>query len=176
MFSPTTMPARGVKGIVLASGDRAVGMVVVREGGSLYTVCENGFGKRTLFSEYRRQHRGGRGLIDIRTTERNGKVVAALSIVSGDDVMIMTTGGMLVRIQADDARDIGRNTQGVRLIRVKEGDKVSGAEKVEPDKDKDKDEDSEVEPGPVAIPEATGDGEHLPSEDAEGDEQTDAEE
>ncbi len=125
--------SRGVRGIALEEGDRAVGMVVVRDGGSLLTVCENGFGKRTKFSEYRPQGRGGKGLIDIRTTERNGNVVATLSVADGDEVMLMTSGGMLVRIPLDDVRDIGRNTQGVRLIRVEEGDRVIGAELLSPE-------------------------------------------
>ena len=94
-------------------------------------------GKRTLFTEYRRQKRGGKGLIDIRTTERNGNVVTSLSVVSGDEVMLMTSGGMLVRIPVDPIRPIGRNTQGVRLIRVNQGDRVIGAELVEAEEDKD---------------------------------------
>jgi len=125
--------SRGVRGIALSEGDQVVRMTVVREGGSLLTICQNGFGKRTLFEEYRPQRRGGKGLIDIRTTDRNGPVVTALSIVGDPDVMFMTSGGMLVRIAMRGVRDIGRNTQGVRLIRVKEGDKVVGAELVEDD-------------------------------------------
>ncbi|MEE8143548.1 MAG: DNA gyrase C-terminal beta-propeller domain-containing protein, partial [Planctomycetota bacterium] len=130
--------ARGVKGISLGGDDQVVGMAVVREGGSLLTVCQHGYGKRTLFSEYRRQKRGGKGLIDIRTTERNGNVVTSLSVLSGDEVMLMTSGGMLVRIPVDPIRPIGRNTQGVRLIRVNEGDQVIGAELVQAEEEKDK--------------------------------------
>jgi DNA gyrase subunit A len=125
--------SRGVRGIALSEGDQVVRMTVVREGGSLLTICQNGFGKRTLFEEYRPQRRGGKGLIDIRTTDRNGPVVTALAIVGDPDVMFMTSGGMLVRIAMRGVRDIGRNTQGVRLIRVKEGDKLVGAELVEDD-------------------------------------------
>ncbi len=120
--------SRGVKGIALEGDDQVIGMVVVHPDGSLLTVCEKGYGKRTLFSEYRPQRRGGKGLKDIRTTERNGKVVASISTLEEDHVMLLTSGGMLVRIKAADIRPIGRNTQGVRLIRLKEGDRVIGAE------------------------------------------------
>ena len=140
--------ARGVKGIELTGDDEAVGLAVAIDEGSLFTVCENGYGKKTRFSEYRRQKRGGKGLIDIRTTDRNGKVVATLAVSAGDDVMMMTSGGMLVRISTDDLRDIGRNTQGVRVIRVKDEDKVVGAEKVDPDKDENSSDEDENSPSP----------------------------
>ncbi len=133
--------SRGVRGIALVDSDKVVGMTVVREEGSLLTVCQNGYGKRTLFEEYRCQRRGGKGLIDIRTTERNGPVVTAHAIVGDPDMMLMTQGGMLVRIAMTGVRDIGRNTQGVRLIRVKDGDQLIGAELVE-----EADEDSEAVP------------------------------
>ncbi|MGE3963442.1 MAG: DNA gyrase subunit A [Planctomycetota bacterium] len=137
--------ARGVKGISLSEDDHVVSMAVVREDGSLLTVCANGYGKRTAFEEYRSQFRGGKGLIDIRTTERNGEVVTALSVGESDDVMLMTAGGMLVRISARVISLIGRNTQGMRLIRVNDGDRVIGAEKVQADDKEDSEEASAVE-------------------------------
>lgn len=137
--------SRGVKGIALDPDDRVVGMCVVQEDGALVTVCEHGYGKRTLFSEYRRQKRGGKGLIDIRTTERNGKVVTSLSVREGDQAMLMTSAGMLVRIATDSFRPIGRNTQGVRLIRVREGDRVIGAELVEPEDEVEAVEEASIE-------------------------------
>ncbi len=160
---PMGRPSRGVKGIALDAGDRVVSMTSVREGGSLLTICENGFGKRTLFSEYRSQRRGGKGLIDIQTTERNGKVVCALAVQKGDDVMMMTTSGMLVRIGLENVRDIGRNTQGVILIRVKEGDRVTGAELVTPEEVR-----GGAEAQRAAAPEATG------NDDAMGEQEGDS--
>ncbi|MEM7164020.1 MAG: DNA gyrase subunit A [Planctomycetota bacterium] len=132
--------SRGVKGINLTDGDKVVSMAVVvaeDEGGALLTLCKNGYGKRTLFTEYRRQFRGGKGLKDIQANDRNGPVMTALSVTDNDDLMIMTAGGKLVRISASDIRPIGRNTQGMRLIRLNEGDVVSGAEKVESEDDED---------------------------------------
>ena len=94
------------------------------------TVCAQGFGKRTALTEYRSQHRGGKGLIDIKTTDRNGPVVAIAKVTDADEVMLTTTGGILIRTPVADMRLIGRNTQGVRLIRVEEGDSVSSLAKL----------------------------------------------
>jgi DNA gyrase subunit A len=126
-------PAYGVKGISLADDDEVIGMVVANgedDPASLLTVCALGFGKRTALTEYRSQKRGGKGLIDIKTTDRNGPVVAIAKIVDGDEVMLTTTGGILIRTPVIDMRLIGRNTQGVRLIRVEEGDSVSSLAKL----------------------------------------------
>jgi len=126
-------PAHGVRGINLEEGDEVVGMVVANgqeDPASLLTVCENGYGKRTLLSEYRSQNRGGKGLIDIKTSDRNGRVVAVAKVTDADEVMITTTGGILIRTRIGDTRPIGRNTQGVRLIRLDEGDAVSSLAKL----------------------------------------------
>ena len=123
--------AAGVNGISLGKDDQVVSMTVVEDDGALLTVCEHGFGKKTLFSEYRMQKRGGKGLIDIRTTKRNGAVVSAKALSGDCDAMLMTSAGMLVRISLADVRPIGRNTQGVRLIKVKKEDRVIGMELVE---------------------------------------------
>jgi len=120
-------PAHGVKGINLDDGDEVVGMVVANgpdDPASLLTLCENGYGKRTLLSEYRPQNRGGKGLIDIKTSERNGPVVAVAKVTDTDEVMITTARGILIRTRIAEIRPIGRNTQGVRLIRLDEGDAV----------------------------------------------------
>jgi DNA gyrase subunit A len=120
-------PAYGVKGISLEEGDEVVGMIVANgddDSASLLTVCEKGFGKRTALTEYRAQNRGGKGLIDIKTSERNGPVVAIAKVTDADEVMLTTTRGILIRTPVADMRLIGRNTQGVRLIRVEDGDSV----------------------------------------------------
>jgi DNA gyrase subunit A len=122
--------SRGVKGINLRSGDAVVGMVIVEEKAALFTVCENGYGKRTGLENYRPQSRGGVGLKNIKTSERNGKVVALQAVQSKDDLMMITANGMIIRTGLDEIRSIGRNTQGVRLINLKAGDKLVAAEKI----------------------------------------------
>jgi len=122
--------SRGVKGIKLRSGDAVVGMVIVEEKAALFTVCENGYGKRTGLENYRPQSRGGLGLKNIKTSTRNGKVVALQAVKSNDDLMMITANGMIIRTGLDEIRSIGRNTQGVRLIKLKPGDKLVAAEKI----------------------------------------------
>ncbi|MBX6314057.1 MAG: DNA gyrase subunit A, partial [Isosphaeraceae bacterium] len=125
--------AHGVKGINLEEGDEVVGMVVANgqdDPASLLTVCAKGYGKRTPLAEYRSQSRGGKGLIDIKTTERNGPVVAVAKVTDDDEVMLTTAGGNIIRTRVADISLIGRNTQGVRLIRVEEGDAVRSLAKL----------------------------------------------
>jgi len=122
--------ARGVKGINIRKGDNVVDMVVAEEGASLLTVCEKGYGKRTELEDYRAQHRGGIGLINIKTSERNGSVVALKAVKDEDDIMIMTAKGIIIRTGLDEIREIGRNTQGVRLIKLEDDDKVVAVERV----------------------------------------------
>ena len=122
--------SRGVRGIKLRPGDEVVGMVIPDEKAALFTVCENGYGKRTGVENYRSQTRGGVGLKNIKTSARNGKVVSLKSVQTGDDLMLITANGMIIRTGLDQIRSIGRNTQGVRLIKLKEGDKLVAAEKI----------------------------------------------
>ena len=122
--------SRGVKGINLRTGDALVGMVIVEEKAALFTVCENGYGKRTGLENYRSQSRGGVGLKNIKTTARNGKVVALKAVHNKDDLMMITANGIIIRTGLDQIRSIGRNTQGVRLIKLKAGDKLVAAEKI----------------------------------------------
>ncbi len=122
--------SRGVKGIKLRTGDVVVGMVIVEEKAALFTVCENGYGKRTGMENYRSQSRGGVGLKNIKTSTRNGKVVSLKAVQSKDDLMMITAHGMIIRTGLDEIRSIGRNTQGVRLIKLKPGDKLVAAEKI----------------------------------------------
>jgi DNA gyrase subunit A len=116
--------SHGVKGITLRDKDIVVDMVVVETDSALLTVCENGYGKRTDLDDYRSQHRGGVGLINIKTSERNGNVVALKSVRDKDEFMIITAKGIIIRTGIEDLRAIGRNTQGVRLIKLDEDDKV----------------------------------------------------
>ena len=116
--------AHGVRGITLRSGDEVVAMAVVQAGGTLLTVTENGYGKRTELDEYRVQSRGGVGIINIQTTERNGRVVGIAYVRGEDHLMLITQQGKLLRMVTGDIRSIGRATQGVRLIEIEEGDRV----------------------------------------------------
>lgn len=123
--------AYGVKGITLVDGDEVVGADVVEKDATILTVTENGYGKRTQETEYRVQGRGGKGIIDIKTTERNGKVVGLVQVKDADEVLLVTNGGMLIRMRAREISVIGRNTQGVRLIALENGsEKVTGISKL----------------------------------------------
>ena len=121
---PMGRTAAGVRGIHLREGDAVVGMALVDPAAWLLTLCENGYGKRTSFEEYRSQSRGGYGVINIKTTKRNGKVVAVKSIRDADEIMLITSGGMIVRTGVHEIRAIGRATQGVRIIGLKSGDQL----------------------------------------------------
>lgn len=120
--------AKGVRGIRLASGDSVVGMEQApREGAQpdVLSVCENGYGKRTEFSEYRTQNRGGSGVITIKTTARNGQVVGIKLVDESKDLMVITEKGMAIRIRCEQIRSVGRNAQGVRLVKLDEADKIA---------------------------------------------------
>jgi DNA gyrase subunit A len=128
---PTGRGAYGVKGITLREGDEAVAVEVVQEGaGTMLTVAQNGYGKRTALEEYRLQSRGGVGIINIQTSDRNGKVVGVIFVSDDDHLMLMSQQGMILRTTAGDIRTIGRATQGVRLIEMEEGDSVVGVAKL----------------------------------------------
>ncbi|MEN6383936.1 MAG: DNA gyrase subunit A [Phycisphaerales bacterium] len=137
---PMGRSAHGVKGITLRKDDYVVDMVVAEEGASLLTVCEKGYGKRTELDDYRAQNRGGIGLINIKTSDRNGNVVAIKTVRGDDDIMIITAKGIIIRTGLDELREIGRNTQGVRLIKLDDDDKVVAVERVVKE---DKDESSQ---------------------------------
>ncbi len=130
---PMGRTARGVRGIRLREGDdQVVGMAVIprNEPATLLTVCEHGYGKRTPTSDYPTKNRGGKGVIAIKTTERNGKVVNLRLVTDDDDLMLITDGGKLIRMPVDGIPTIGRNTQGVRLIRLDETEKVVAMERL----------------------------------------------
>jgi DNA gyrase subunit A len=121
---PMGRTAHGVRGMQLRDGDQVVAMEVVSEGGTLLTVCENGFGKRTDVAEYRRQTRGGIGLKNVQTSERNGLVVGVACVGDGDQLLLVTEQGQIIRMTAGDLRPMGRDTQGVRLMDLADGDRI----------------------------------------------------
>jgi DNA gyrase subunit A len=128
---PMGRTAYGVRGVTLEEDDAVVGMIAVKREASLLVATENGYGKRSPISEYRITGRGGKGIISIQATERNGRVVAALEVVSNDQVMLITRGGIVIRTKVSEISEIGRNTQGVRLINLEEGDQLIDVAKVE---------------------------------------------
>jgi DNA gyrase subunit A len=168
---PMGRTARGVRGMNLGEGHQVIAMlvapaeaaegteaVVVDANGlaipsSVLTATENGFGKRTPIGEYTRHGRGTKGMIAIQTTERNGKVVAAALVSPEDQIMLITTGGILVRTRVSEIREMGRATQGVTLINVDEGTRLSGLQRIaesDSDDENDLDDGEEVEGGDVS--------------------------
>jgi DNA gyrase subunit A len=128
---PMGRQARGVKGMTLEEGQRVIAMLVAEdESQSVLTATENGYGKRTPISEYTRHGRGTKGMIAIQQSERNGKVVAATLVRAGDEIMLMTERGVLVRTRVSEIREMGRATQGVTLIALDEGDRLSGLQRI----------------------------------------------
>ena len=133
---PTGRKTMGVKGIALSGArDKVVGMVVVKREGTVLVVAENGYGKRTEIVNYRTQNRGGKGIITIKTTSKVGKMVSIKEVVDGDDLMIITDRGVLIRQPINQIRAIGRNTQGVKLIRLDDGSQIAAVTRVLDDKD-----------------------------------------
>jgi DNA gyrase subunit A len=125
--------ARGVRGIALGEGQKVVGMVVVargENGDSLLSVTGNGYGKRTPLDEYRVQKRGGKGLITIKCSERNGPLLGIRDVTEGEELMVITRNGIMIRIALDSVRMQGRNTQGVRIINLKDDDLVGSIAKI----------------------------------------------
>lgn len=124
---PMSRHTFGVRGIRLGSGDRVVGMTTVGEHDRILTVTMNGYGKLTPASAYRVTHRGGSGIINIRTCHRNGEVVVVSVAGAEDELILVSAGGIAIRLRAGDVREIGRNTMGVKLMSLSEGDRVSDA-------------------------------------------------
>jgi DNA gyrase subunit A len=128
---PMGRQARGVRGMMLEDGQTVIAMLVASdEEQGVLTATENGFGKRTPIGEYTRHGRGTKGMIAIQTSDRNGKVVAATLVTEKDQIMLITTGGVLVRTRVSEIREMGRATQGVTLISVDEGSTLSGVQKI----------------------------------------------
>ncbi len=135
---PMGRPARGVRAMELEEGDYLVGMEVVEESGLILSIAEHGYGKRTPLKDYRLTARGGKGVINMKTTDRNGKVVAILSVKEESDIMIITKDGKIIRLESSEIRQAGRSTQGVRLVKMEDEDRVAAAGVIP---------DSEADPG-----------------------------
>ncbi|MCC6715003.1 MAG: DNA gyrase subunit A, partial [Gammaproteobacteria bacterium] len=129
---PMGRVARGVRGMRLDEGQnqRVIALIIVEPNTTILTATANGYGKRTPIEDYPVQGRGGQGVISIQTTERNGEVVGAVAVAAEDEVMLITQGGTLVRTPASGISGMGRNTQGVRLINLDDGEHLIGVERV----------------------------------------------
>ncbi|GLS26989.1 DNA gyrase subunit A [Marinibactrum halimedae] len=139
---PMGRTSRGVRGIRMTEEHRVISMVIPKESGRILTVSENGFGKRTDVSEYPTKGRGTQGVIAMAVSERNGAVVGAIQVFDGDEIMLISDQGTLVRTRSDEISTSGRNTQGVRVIRVKEGEHLVGIERIEESAAEDSDDTS----------------------------------
>ena len=122
--------AAGVRGVRL-SEDQRVNALIVSEQGYILTASENGYGKLTPLEDFPRHGRGGQGVIALQVTERNGRMIGALQVSIDDEIMLMSQSGALVRTPVREISVVGRNTQGVRLIRLEEGDQLSGLERID---------------------------------------------
>ena len=127
--------ATGVRGINLSKGDIVVGLLVIKRNDNILVVTEKGYGKRSDINDYRITHRGGKGVITVKTSEKVGKMIAMMDVVDGDELVIISTQGMVIRQSIKEIRLMGRNTQGVRVIRLNEGDTIADIAKVVPDEE-----------------------------------------
>ena len=123
--------ARGVRGIRLGEGHQMISLIIPQAQGKVLTVSANGYGKRTAVEEFPTKGRGNKGVIAMSTSERNGKLVGAVQVFAGDELMLISNQGTLVRTRTDEVSELGRNTQGVRVIRTKEGEHLVGVERID---------------------------------------------
>ena len=146
--------AGGVRGMRIADGQHVISMIKVEQGGSILTATENGYGKRTNVDDYPLKGRGGQGVISIVTNERNGRIVGAVQVQDDNEIMLITNNGTLVRISVAEISEMGRNTQGVRLIRLTNEEKLVEVEKIEVlSADDDSDSDADADGGDDAVTE-----------------------
>lgn len=137
---------RGVRGIMLAEDDEVVGMGIMQEGATLLTVTENGYGKKTEFTEYRLQSRGGKGIKNYNLSEETGNVVAVMTVTPDDDVMMITSEGIIIRIDSNEISTVGRVTKGVRVMRLGDGVKLVSASTAQKEEQEDPAEDTAEQP------------------------------
>jgi DNA gyrase subunit A len=127
--------ATGVRGIKLGKNDIVVGLLVIKRNDTILVVTENGYGKRSDINDYRITHRGGKGVITVKTSDKVGKMIALMEVVDGDELVIISSRGMVIRQSVKDIRVMGRNTQGVRVIRLNDADKIADIAKVVPEEE-----------------------------------------
>ena len=137
---PLSRDTAGVRGISPEDGDEVVGLALVDESAMLLVAAAHGLGKRTPFAEYRQQNRGGKGIITMKVTDKTGPVIGALTVHETDELMMMTSGGQSIRIRVSEIREVGRNTQGVKLVTLREGEVLQGIARVIADGDEESEE------------------------------------
>jgi len=142
----------GVVGMRLDQGDEVVALDLVESGATLLAVAENGYGKRTEMDEYRLTRRGGKGIITMRTTDKTGRVIGVQMVTDEDQIMLVTSGGTVIRLRVNEIRIIGRNTQGVRLIDLEEGERVASVARLAEREDEAEGKDEVVDPEPSSEP------------------------
>ena len=135
----------GLRGMKLDQGDELVALDLVEPGATLLAVSENGYGKRTEMDEYRLTRRGGKGIITMKTTDKTGRVIGVRMVTDDDQIMLVTSGGKVIRLRVNEIRVIGRNTQGVRLIGLEEGERVASVARLA-----EREDESEARDEPVA--------------------------
>ena len=168
--------AAGVRGIRIAEGESVISLIVVEEEGDILTATVNGYGKRSATTDYPVKGRGGKGVIDIKTTERNGDVVGAVQVQESDEVMLITDGGTLIRTAVDGISVLGRNTQGVRLIRVGDEEKMVQLVRVVNEDDEEvTGADTGTSPATDSAADTSADEADQPSDDAGSDDDSDSE-
>ena len=166
---PMGRATRGVWGIRPREDDFVVGMCIPVEGSAMLVASEKGIGKRTLFSEYPTKGRGGKGMLTMKITDKTGPVIAALSVTSEDELMLMTNSGQSVRIRVAEVREAGRNTSGVKLIGLKEGELLQNVAKVIGDQEEEMIEGEDADESADAEAETAADAEadNTPEADSE---------
>ena len=167
---PMGRTAYGVKGITLEEGNEVIGMETITPDSTtaILTVTEGGYGKRTPVGEYRVQGRGGKGIISVKTTERNGLAIGFLQVRDGDEIMLMAAQGKVLRCRVDDIREVGRNTQGVRLIRLEEGERLVSVEGIAAIADSASADSAAAESGAATVGDANAETAGLPAPSPEG--------
>ncbi|AXA36424.1 DNA gyrase subunit A [Candidatus Sumerlaea chitinivorans] len=156
---PMGRDTAGVCGITLRGNDEVIGLETPRPGATLLTVCENGYGKRSAIEDYRLTNRGGVGVINIKTTERNGLVVAVKEVIDDDELIVMTRQGVAIRVHVSDIRVISRNTQGVRIINLEAGDVVTGVARLAEKDDAEAEEGEQTSEADSSAADDSGDSE-----------------
>jgi DNA gyrase subunit A len=150
--------ARGVRGINLAKGHKLISLIVPQEGGRILTVTENGYGKRTENAEFPAKGRGGKGVIAMSTSERNGSLVGAVQVWDTDEMMLISNQGTAVRTRVDEVSLLGRNTQGVRVIRTRDGEALVSVSRIVED-------DDAAEPAQPVVAEGAADDDNTESQE-----------
>ena len=162
--------ARGIRGMRIGKDQRLISMLIPESGAQILTASERGFGKRTALSKFPRRGRGGQGVIGMITKERNGPLIGAIQVQDGEEIMLISDQGTLVRTRVDEVSSSGRNTQGVTLIKLAKDEKLVGLERVQEPSEEDLEEMLDEEGNPIVVDAETDEASAGEEPAAEGDE------